>query len=52
MKTKEYIEYLHRQGRKPEEPIELGFPKSAVTCLSCHITVNRKVAASTETPDL
>lgn len=31
MKTTEHIEYLLRQGRKPAELVELGFPKRVVT---------------------
>lgn len=31
MKVTEHIEELLRQGRKPKELIELGFPKSVVT---------------------
>jgi hypothetical protein len=31
MKVTEHVEHLLRQGRKPRELIELGFPKSVVT---------------------
>jgi len=31
MKVTEHVEHLLRQGRKPKELIELGFPKSVVT---------------------
>jgi len=31
MKITEHVEHLLRQGRKPKELIELGFPKSVVT---------------------
>ena len=31
MKTNEHVEYLLRQGRKPKELVELGFPKLVVT---------------------
>lgn len=31
MKTIEHIEFLLRQGRKPKELVELGFPKHLVT---------------------
>lgn len=31
MKTTEHVEQLLRQGRKPKELVELGFPKSIVT---------------------
>ena len=31
MKVTEHVERLLRQGRKPKELIELGFPKSVVT---------------------
>ncbi len=31
MKTSEHVEYLLRQGKKPEELVDLGFPKSVVT---------------------
>jgi len=31
MKVTEHVEHLLRQGRKPGEFIELGFPKSVVT---------------------
>ena len=31
MKTTEHVEYLLRQGRKPKELVELGFPKQVVT---------------------
>ncbi len=31
MKVTEHIEHLLRQGRKPTELMELGFPKSVVT---------------------
>lgn len=31
MKVTEHIEHLLRQGRKPRELVELGFPKSVVT---------------------
>ena len=31
MKTTEHVEYLLRQGRKPKELLELGFPKQVIT---------------------
>lgn len=31
MKVTEHVEHLLRQGRKPTEVVELGFPKSVVT---------------------
>ena len=31
MKVTKHVEHLLRQGRKPKELIELGFPKSIVT---------------------
>ncbi len=31
MKTAEHVEYLLRQGKKPKELIELGFPKQVIT---------------------
>lgn len=31
MKASEHVEYLLKQGKKPKELIELGFPKSVVT---------------------
>ena len=31
MKVTEHVRYLLRQGRKPKELVELGFPKSVVT---------------------
>jgi hypothetical protein len=34
MKVTKHIEQLLRQGRKPKELVELGFPKSAVTRIS------------------
>ena len=34
MKTTEHIEYLLRQGKKPKELQELGFPKRVVTRVS------------------
>jgi len=31
MKTTEHVEYLLRQGRRPKELLELGFPKQVIT---------------------
>ncbi len=31
MKVTEHVRYLLKQGRKPKELVELGFPKSVVT---------------------
>jgi len=31
MKTTQHVEYLLRQGRKPKELLELGFPKRIIT---------------------
>jgi len=46
MKVTEHVEHLLRQGRKPKELIELGFPKSVVT------RVRRQLREETEASQL
>jgi len=49
MKTTEHIEYLLRQGRKPKELVELGFPKHLVTRVRRRLR-NEKTAPQTKVP--
>lgn len=46
MKTSEHVEYLLKQGRRPKELVELGFPKSVVT------RVRRQLRKETEASQL
>ena len=49
MKVTEHVEHLLRQGRKPKELIEFGFPKSVVTKVRRQLR-EKKAAADTKAP--
>jgi hypothetical protein len=46
MKTTEHVEYLLRQGKKPKELVELGFPKRVVTRVRRQLREERTVPRS------
>lgn len=46
MKVTEHVEHLLRQGRKPKELIELGFPKSVVTKVRRQLRVEKAAPQS------
>ena len=46
MKVTEYVERLLRQGKKPKELIELGFPKSVVTKVRRQLRVEKAAPQS------
>ena len=50
MKVTEHVEHLLRQGRKPKELIELGFPKSVVTRVRRQLR-EEKAAPQTKVPE-
>lgn len=50
MKVTEHVEQLLRQGRKPKELIELGFPKSVVTRVRRQLR-EEKAALQTKVPE-
>jgi len=41
MKVTEHIEHLLRQGRKPKELVELGFPKQVITRVRRQLEVEK-----------
>jgi len=41
MKTREHAEYLLKQGKKPKELVELGFPKALVTRIRRQLSENK-----------
>lgn len=49
MRTTEHVEYLLRQGKKPEELVELGLPKSVVTSVRRRLR-DEKAALQTTAP--
>ena len=49
MKVTEHVEYLLRQGRKPKELVELGFPKLVVTRVRRQLR-KHKAAPQTKVP--
>jgi hypothetical protein len=46
MKTTEHVEYLLRQGKKPKELVELGFPKRVVTRVHRQLKEEKPVSQS------
>ena len=46
MKTIEHVEYLLRQGKKPKELVELGFPKRVVTRVRRQLREEKLVSQS------
>ena len=50
MKTTEHVEHLLRQGRKPKELIELGFPKPVVTTVRRRLK-KQKAARQAKVPE-
>ena len=50
MKVTEHVEHLLRQGRKPNELIELGFPKSVITRVRRQLR-EEKAAPQTKVPE-
>lgn len=48
MKSAEHVEYLLRQGRKPRELVELGFPKRVITRVRRQLK-QEKIASQPET---
>jgi hypothetical protein len=50
MKVTEHVEHLLKQGRKPKELIELGFPKSVVTRV-CRQLREGKAVPQTKVPE-
>jgi len=44
VKVTEHVEHLLRQGRKPKELIELGFPKSVVTRVRWQLREEKKAS--------
>lgn len=50
MKVTEHVELLLRQGRKPKELIEFGFPKSVVTRVHRRLREEKKAASQRKEP--